>query len=171
MKELLDQIDAAKNSAVYYLALTGALTVPDIAGALAHESGKATGARYREWVTENLSGWGYSPDQAQALWSFRCSLLHQNTGQLRTETGTLRLYFTEPGPQQVITIHNARIVDGDDEYLMLDVPMFCTDMTSSARSWLARHADDAVVQKNLERSIRRYPMGLSPILYGAPVIA
>jgi len=171
MIELLNQIDAAKNSQVYYLALTGALTVPDIAGALGHESGRASGERYRTWVTKHLKNWGYAEDQAEALWAFRCSLLHQNTGQLNTKSGSLRLYFTEPGPNQTFTMHNGRIRFENEEFLMIDVPMFCTEMTSSARTWLEKNRQNPVVRKNLERSIKRHPLGMPPIVYGVPVIA
>ena len=48
MKDFLNQVEiAATEGRLYYLALGGALMVPDLAGALESANGQATGPRYR----------------------------------------------------------------------------------------------------------------------------
>jgi hypothetical protein len=56
MEDFLDQIEAAtQTDHLYYLALAGALAVPDICGALEAPDGEATGQRYKAWFDTNVS--------------------------------------------------------------------------------------------------------------------
>lgn len=159
MIELLDQIDIASDSNVYYLALQGALTVPDIAGALGRESGEGNGHSYRQWVKENLPNWSLEED-AQMLWDFRCAVLHQYRGLLPERKGGKRLVFTEPGPGVSSPFHGWRLNHNPEEqWVSQDLPTFCREITDSARSWLARNESNPIVQRNLEASIKRHPDG------------
>lgn len=50
MEEMIRQIRAASVAGLYYLALFGALTLPDICGALAASDGKASKTKYTKAV-------------------------------------------------------------------------------------------------------------------------
>lgn len=170
MIELLDQIDLASDSSVYYLALQGALTVPDIAGALGRPSGEASGQSYRRWAQENLSRWSDEED-AWTLWNFRCAVLHQNRGAIPERFGGHRLVFAEPAPGQPLYFHGMTLYPpGNTEaWVFIDLPSFCREITDAARAWLARNQDNPIVSANLEASIKRHPDGWQG-WQGIPVI-
>jgi hypothetical protein len=51
MDDYLDQVEAGANVAqLYYLALAGALVIPDMCGALESQNGEATKAQYEAWL-------------------------------------------------------------------------------------------------------------------------
>ena len=79
MDELIKQIRAATEADFYYLALMGALMLPDICGALASENGRATASEFKDWLIANvpeqaasaaeiygLSGARYAPGKSDA---------------------------------------------------------------------------------------------------------
>ena len=56
VEEMIRQIRLASTHGLYYLALLGALSLPDICGALASDNGKATGPKYKDWLRKNVPG-------------------------------------------------------------------------------------------------------------------
>ena len=81
MDDFLNQVDLAANTAgLYFLALAGALVIPDICGALESPDGKTNGARYTAWFNTNVAP-KYSAGLVQLsgedCYFFRCSFLHQ----------------------------------------------------------------------------------------------
>ena len=73
---MIRQIRAAIAAELPYVALFGILALPDICGALESENGKATGPKYKAWLTANV------PEEAaiaDMLYGLRCSLLHQGS--------------------------------------------------------------------------------------------
>ncbi len=58
---------------LYFLALHGALTLPDICGALESDTGTASGAKYKAWLRANVPGLA---SDAELIYGLRCSLLH-----------------------------------------------------------------------------------------------
>jgi hypothetical protein len=54
VEEMIRQIRAASAAGLYYLALFGALTLPDICGALTASDGKATKSKYTAWLRGNV---------------------------------------------------------------------------------------------------------------------
>jgi hypothetical protein len=173
MLELLNQIDAAANQRGYFLALFAALTVPDIAGALADERGRASEPTYRAWAEENLPSWS-TRDASLALWKYRCALLHQGTGLPDARSGIPRLIFREPdsnrGGIHGVTIATAATPSPATSATTIDIRDFCWEMTSAARIWLGNNRNNRIVQQNLKGTIRRYPKGIPPYLGGLPVI-
>ncbi len=71
---MIRQIRAASAAGLYYLALFGALTLPDICGALAASDGKATKSKYITWLRSNVPE---EAGDADLIYGLRCSLLHQ----------------------------------------------------------------------------------------------
>src|SRR3954453_16025202 len=76
MDELIRQIRAATEAGFYYLALMGALMLPDICGAHASDNGRATASKFRDWLAANVSE---QATDAAAIYGLRCSLLHQGS--------------------------------------------------------------------------------------------
>ncbi len=172
MRDFLDQVDGALDGGHYYVALVSALAIPDIFGALGHESGVATGERYAAWFDENMPDiYGHKLPRMDepffsggAAYGFRCSLLHQaRTGG--HPGGYSRVVFYEPGNSSNVFHLN---VMGD--VINIDVRWFCRDLTTSARVWLNANEADPVVAANLAASIQRYPDGLKGLAGGSPVI-
>jgi len=88
--------DASNGAGLHYLALMGALAVPDMCAALAAKNGRTDGTKYRQWVRSHLSEadrQGLSPGD---LYRFRCSILHQGSGHHRGDE-LERVMFVEPG--------------------------------------------------------------------------
>lgn len=104
MKELIHQTRSALAAGLYYLALLGALALPDICGALASDNGKASGSKYKGWLRDNV------PEQASnadLIWGLRCSLWHQ--GSAASHKGSMPIAFMFPSPQ-VPQLHNLSTV-------------------------------------------------------------
>jgi hypothetical protein len=173
MDDLLDQIDAAcQHANLYFLALGGALMVPDIAGAVDAADGRATGARYVAWFDQWASpafppagahGHQVATLTGQRCYWFRCALLHQ--GQTAQPDPAIdRILFIEPGGANLFHLNVFGTV------LNLDVRLFCTSITAAARTWIAASKGTQPFDANMARLIRRYPAGWPPVVAGATVI-
>lgn len=172
LEDLLSQIDAAAATRLYFIALSAALTIPDIAGALSARNGLTTGRRYRAWFARWAQPFfppagppGHETPTltaARCYW-FRCSLLHQARTE-HPDADISRILFIE-GDGNLFHLNVIHDV------LNLDVRIFCNSMTQAARNWRASPAGKtALVAANLHRMIRRYPGGWPPVVVGAPVI-
>lgn len=161
--QLVAETRTAAAAGLHFLALFGALTLPDICGALASENGRASGSKYRAWVET------HTPDlkhRAAELYGLRCSLLHQ--GQAHPHGSTFPLALALPSN---ITIHDARIVVGDHRVDLLDLRTVVDHLTYAVDKWLDEHGDSATVIRNMGKFARFRPDGLPPHIVGAPVIA
>jgi hypothetical protein len=183
MHTLVDQIEASLGSGHYFLSLYTALTIPDIAGALASENGEASGAKYaawfEQWVRPRLSETALAlvppehrqyiqpidnPLTGEACYRFRCSLLHQGSSQ-HPKSPFSRIMFIEPGSTTNV-IHYAQMNDA----LCVDLNLFCREMISGARLWLKQAEKDAHYIKNYEQFAHRHVGGLAPYIVGVPVV-
>ncbi len=148
------QMMQALEAGLYMPALMVALTLPDIMGALGSENGRATGPKYKAWLTEFA---GYPPDDAQALWDIRCYLLHQG----RANAGKIKTAFTVPGyrtaPQTEREAHVGITV------AWYSMETFIEDVARAVTEWLRRYGLTAQAQRNLERFARLRPEGVSAI--------
>lgn len=170
MRDYLEQIDAAATSA-YYLALVGALTVPDICGALEAPNGRATEAKYVAWFNRWV-GPAYARGEKSFTgidcYLYRCAMLHQARARPTRERpprGSFeRVLFVEPGHDP--EVHDVIIAGA----LVIEVPTFVRDVTAAARRWLEEVEGTEPFERNDELAFRRYPYGLEPYIVGAPVI-
>lgn len=163
MLDLLDQVDAAADAGLYYVALAGALVVPDLCAALAESSGRTTGPRYMAWFRANYPAEYEEYLNAEECYGFRCSFLHQGNSYPH-KTG-LRILFLEP-VNPVGTMHRMRL----DDHLMLDVRLFCKEMTEAARKWWKASQGREPFETNVKKFIKRNLSGISPFIVGVPVI-
>lgn len=175
MKDLLDQIEiAANDDRLYYLALSGALAIPDMCGALESKDGIATGAHYKTWFDSHVAPrhvghWDNKPFlTGQDCYNFRCSFLHQGRLQ-HTKGGYDRLFFLEPGTSGM-TMHMNAFHMGGNSVLNIDVRQFCLEVVDSARTWLNGVVGTEPYQQNLTSFVTRYPNGFAPYVGGIPVI-
>jgi hypothetical protein len=171
MNDFLDQVEAGANTArLYYLALAGALVIPDICGALESADGSTNGAIYTAWFDTHVAPlhvWGGRPPMltGEDSYRFRCSFLHQGRTQ-HPKSGYSRIVFVEPGA--TTNVFHMNILN---DALNIDVREFCLEMVGAARKWVASVAGTQPYESNLAAFVRRYPNGLAPYIVGAPVIS
>lgn len=165
MKDFLEQIKAALDSNLYYLALSASLIVPDICGALESTDGLATGDKYKKWfdtwVAKNYNG----NFDGQDCWYFRCSLLHQGSS-FHPRGRYSKVIFVEP-TATTSTLHNNILNDAFN----IDVRWFCMDVVCAAEKWLLKTKNSRNFTKNYKNFMQRYPGGLPPYIDGVGVIA
>jgi hypothetical protein len=169
MRDLLDQIQTAKSSGLYYISLLSALLVPEICGALESSNGEAEGKKYAAWFDKNVSP-RYSIRGVPTLsgwdaYRFRCRMLHQPAPHAPSSTLS-RIIFVEPGMNSV-DAHNNRIFD----ILNVDAKVFIEDVVEAALLWLDRVEHTPLYKSNRDRFVSRYPDGLPPYMGGSPIIS
>ena len=165
LEELLRQIEAgAGDHRFYYLALMGALALPDICAGLAAPDGLTTAQRYQDWYAAYAAN-KFSFLSAEDCYRFRCSMLHQ--GRTMHPKGSFsRIIFIEP--QATSNIFHMNILH---DALNIDILWFCRDMVASARKWLTDVQDTEPFMTNYASFVRRYPNGFPPYIVGFPVIS
>ena len=183
--ELLEaQIAAAEGQGGYVLALLGALCLPDIAGAMGSDDGRAAKDKYIGWydkwveplpaedvrrLFEDLDNPNVPTDLPHFVsgadcWAFRCVMLHQG----RTDHDDLsydRIMFLETGTRDN-GIHFAD-VGGP---LLINLATFCGHILEGTRRWHLAMAGTESYERNRAASLRRYPEAFGRLRFGAPII-
>ena len=169
MRDLLGQIETALDANLYYLALFGALSIPDICGAVDSEDGTANRSKYIPWFDEYIGPkYRYGSQiflNGEDCYYFRCSLLHQGSTQHPRSTYA-RVIFVEPSATANVLHRNV-----SNAALNIDVRIFCKDIIAGAVEWLDKVEGTERYKKNMEKFIQRYPQGLPPYIGGVPVIS
>ncbi len=165
MEELFKQIAAAAHTGLYFLALAGALIVPDVCGALESQGGEATGAIYRAWFDAHVAPMHPGFMDGDTCWKFRCSFLHQGTTQ-HPKGAYKRVMFVEPGGSSNV-MHMGIIFDA----LVIDVREFCLEVVQAAITWQTAVVGTEPYETNIKNFVTRYPNGLPPYLVGPPVVS
>jgi hypothetical protein len=166
VREYLDQVEAgSKVNGLYYLALGGALAIPDMCAALESTDGGTTGALYKAWFDTNVAPLYSGMLSGEDCYFSRCSFLHR--GRTQHPRGSFsRIVFIEPGTNPNIFHMNVM-----NDALNIDVGRFCSEIVESARKWISRVEGSEPYESNLAKFVRRYPGGLAPYFIGAPVIS
>lgn len=170
MEDYLQQVEAAVEAQLYFLAITGALTVPDICAASEADDGRTSGALFIAWCdqwltplyTRTIRGETTVLLPGDDVWKLRCAFLHQ--GRLQDERLTHdRVVFVEPirGWRVHRNLERGRA-------LQLGVLEFVADVVEVARAWRRAKAGDETVERNLARFVQRHPDGAFG--YGLPII-
>jgi hypothetical protein len=160
--ELITQIRKASAADLDYLALFGALALPDICGALASDNGQATGPKYKDWVRANVPE---QAAQADMLYGLRCSLLHQ--GKALPHGGAFPVAFTLQ--QTGGGLHNLSTIVQGDQVGWLHVPTLIDELTRGAEQWITQFGETKTVTRNLEKFARLRPEGLYPHVKGVVI--
>lgn len=183
MRDVISQIEDSLEQPFYFLSLFSALAVPDIAGALEAEDGRATGERYASWfdqwvrpqfgrkcmedLPEDLRGQVpaiENPFSGEDCYRFRCSMLHQGR-MAHPRSNFSRVFFVESGTTTNVFHYNV-----SNDALNIDLKLFCREMVVGAREWLDAVEGSSPYTENLDKFVRRHPNGLSPHFIGVPVI-
>ncbi len=162
VQTMLQQISAATANGLYFLALVGALTVPDVCTGLESPNGLTSGPKYRAWFDQWVAPSYGGSMSGHDCYGLRCSLLHQGTAHPHKGLYQ-RVILVEPGPIGVF--HNNVLNDA----LSLDIPTFVADMSAGVLAWLASVQATAIYQANLQNFFTRHANGIAPYVVGAPV--
>jgi hypothetical protein len=164
MINLLEDVHKALDARAFYLALTGALVLPDICGSMEYADGVANRNRYAAWFDEWIGPRYEAFLSGKQCYEFRCDLLHQaTTGSNRRSYK--KILFLVPGATTA-TMHKNILMGA----LNLDLNAFCGDMTSGAYRWLQARSETQPVKGHLSRLIRAHPQGIAPYIVCLPVI-
>ena len=164
MQLILNEIDHAIDSGLYYLGLASALTLPDICAALESANGQTTKSLFIEWYDKNMAT-RFHHLTANDFYSLRCGVIHQGKmGHAKMQYS--RVLFTIPNSQNNI-FHDNVINDA----LNLDVTIFCRDIVDCVKTWLIANSNHPNIIKNLPLTVQPRPQGLAPYMVGMPLIA
>jgi hypothetical protein len=170
VRDLFDQVEAGGKGPFPYLALMGALVIPDVCGAMEAADGRATRRRYADWFDEHVGHryvvngdvWFNGTD----CYQLRCSLLHQGSGQ-HPEGRYRRIVFAEPNAEGLAS--HCNVVNG---MLELGIPNFTTEIAQAGRAWVETAESTSTFQRNYSRYLRRYPEAVvEGVGFDTPLIA
>jgi len=164
-EEFFAQVAWAAQNGLYFLALAGALMIPDICGALGTPSGEATGAAYRAWFDSHVAPLHRGIMDGDTCYKFRCSLLHQASTQ-HPKGRYSRVLFVEPGPTRGLFHMNVL-----NDALNIDAGVFCLEMVEAGRAWRNTALGTEPYETNVKQFVTRYPGGLGPYIVGIPAIS
>ena len=99
MREIFEQIGKALCVELHFVALSTALMIPDIAGAIDSEDGQASGEKYRKWY-DTWVGSACQFVNGEICYQLRCSLLHQGSLNLRNKPYK-RVIFIHPAVKNI----------------------------------------------------------------------
>lgn len=164
MDSIFHEIERALQAGLYYMAVSMALTIPDICAALESEDGETSARRYKAWCNANLAN-RYPRITDVDMYSLRCGVVHQGRfGHPQMQYA--RIIFTIPNAQRNV-FHDNILNDA----LNLDAVTFCNDVIEAARKWFADQHNNPVVTQNAQRLVQFRPRGLAPYVVGIPLIA
>lgn len=166
MEEIIRQIRVASASGLYYLALFGALALPDICGALDSDDGRASRSKYKAWFRNHVPEYA---GEADAIYGVRCSLLHQ--GRSLPHGGHEPIAFMYPAPDQGSMDHVMVEAFDGSRILYFSIPRFIDQLTQGAETWYAQFGSTRTVIRNMEKFARLRPDGIPPHVVGVAVIA
>jgi hypothetical protein len=167
---IFEEIIGALNSRLYYLAISTALTIPDICAALESANGESSTPQYKDWYERYLSK-EYPNLTPKDCWVLRCGVSHQGSfGHPGSQYS--RVVFTLPHPHGHVLHNNRGPGDGSPkEFINLDAIRFCEDFIEAAQKWLSENSENTTIRANLPRIVRYRPNGLDPHITGVEVIA
>lgn len=179
MKELFDQVRAAANGGLYYLALMAALAIPDICAGLEAPDGQTNGNRYATWFDKYVGQkylvgpWKQAGFTGSDCYLLRCSMLHQGTTQ--KAQARYRQYVFTPGRGVHANVFSNITFNGvTTSFVQFSIEQFCDDVVEGALQWLFVSQNTSTFQANYSRFMRLYPAGYpevqGPRLFGGPVI-
>lgn len=162
MKDILEAIKKSLRDKNYYSALFLTIMLPSICSALESEDGEDKKERYIAWYDKYIKSLFL---KGKDCYQLRCSLLHQAT-TIHKKSPFSRVIFTFPTPSRNI-FHNNVLNDA----LNLDIPLFCKTLIGATEKWLEEKKDSKNYKRNIKKTIKVYPHGLSPYIAGHPVIS
>jgi hypothetical protein len=162
--DLLEQIEKGVGSKLYHMALSTALTIPDIGGAVDSEDGVASGKKYAAWfdtyVAPKYYAWGTQYLTGRDCYLYRCVMLHQ--GRSHAPNSTYSKTVLMVAKQQNIAYCGAFTVD-DGSTLCVDVPLLCSHIVQSAYEWLEKVEDTDRFKKNSAKFVELFTLSFEGV--------
>ena len=165
MEELINEIQAALDNNLYYLALYVTLTIPDICAAISSGDGKTSKKQYMAWYEKYAQKHCSKMLDAESCYYFRCSSLHQGSTQ-NEKSKFERILFLKPDETRMFS-HDNFILGA----LNIDLKTFCQGMLIAIKEWMKKSENDSIFIKNIETFMKVYPNGIPPYIIGTPVIS
>jgi hypothetical protein len=171
LEPILQEIENALSLKLGYLALTVALTIPSICGALEHPSGEDDSGRYRKWYKRYV-GSKFKNLTPADCWSLRNGVVHQ--GRFGTDSQKYdRVVFVPPNDNNFRMTGNPIVKferqGGPPTCILIEIRDFCEAMTAGARNWFETARHDPNVQRNMDRIVKPRER-LDPTFDMGPVI-
>jgi hypothetical protein len=168
----LKEIDQAIEHRLYYLAVSVALSIPDICARLELPRGHEVKEKhYVAWIERYFLALNDYPMFLKGidLYQIRCGVLHQgaSAGHRKLKTRYNHVFFCVLGADGKGT--TATVYKEGATSIELDSARFCRDMIKTARAWYKAKKADPNVVSNLPDLVRPRPEGYPPFT-SRPVI-
>ena len=94
IERLVQEIRTALKNELYFVALSSAITLPDICGKAAYPTERSSRKRYILWYDEEIVKYEKNPEDkddmpylsGEVIYSLRCSLLHEGNPNMRNDS-------------------------------------------------------------------------------------
>lgn len=94
IERLVQEIRTALKNELYFVALSSAITLPDICGKAAYSTERSSRKRYILWYDEEIVKYEKNPEDkddmpylsGEVIYSLRCSLLHEGNPNMRNDS-------------------------------------------------------------------------------------
>lgn len=140
----------------WYVALSSALTLPDVCGRLIDPTQTST-KRYPQWFDRWVAPSYLNFLSGADCYALRCSYLHEGGTDITNQRARDALddfHFIVP-PGNGCSIHCNWI----NNKLQLQVDIFCLDIASAVDDWALSVKDNHEVQERMRSLIRIYKLG------------
>jgi hypothetical protein len=134
-----------------------------------YPNGEATPNRYAAWFNKwigqgkHVHNYNGFLNGAQC-YGFRCDMLHQGASG-KPHRNYDRIVFVLPG-----AINSTMHLCISRRILLMDLEMFCRDITGAVHAWLATVQGTQPFEAHRDRLVRLYPQGIAPDIVGIPLI-
>lgn len=142
IQKLIDEINIALNQELYLVALTTALTLPDVCGKAEYPNDK-TGARYKKWYDTFVADKNLT---AEYVYKLRCSLLHEGNSEAHDHSDVKFQLMTNTysNPWGIDFCINTEITHADgtaESKITVYVGYLCTALCRAAIDYYNKNKD------------------------------
>ena len=178
LQRFLDEIKAALDAKLYYLAIATSLSIPDVCSCLECNPDTiwVTSRKYKAWFDANLAQ-RFSNLTSDDCYRLRCGVLHQGKFG-RPDSRYDRVIFLAPNPslrmaKDILVTVTPGVTFGDvtGKVLQIEAVWFCEQFIDAVQQWAVTKINDPNVQTNVPNLVRLRPEGLPPYIVGVPLIA
>jgi hypothetical protein len=181
MHTLFEELRKCHEQKLHQISILIACALPDICAALESENGRTCGEKYKNWCTRNLQLENFSRVTAEELYSLRCRLVHQGSGNFAPSNETitesnekeLTLLFFDKEKEESRMKVGGIIKHDTGDYKLVEIHGFIEGIINSATTWwdLMAKQQNVNVRKNHLALLKRYENGLPwfPLLGAYPI--
>lgn len=166
MYEILDQIEAALENKLYYVALFTTLMLPDICGAIDSKNGEATNRTYKKWYKTYAQNKCCNSLNATDCYNYRCSMIHQ-AKSTHEKSSYDAISFLVPSNHNIV-MHNITMRTNNKNVLNIDVCIFCKGMIDAVKHWLDVSKGSEPFETNIKQVIHTHSNGMPHMIQGIP---